>query len=66
MLRLSALALATSANALAVGSMRMASVRAAAPSMSLYDFSGTAIDGSAKSFGDYKGKPVLILNVASL
>ena len=41
--------------------------RAASPQMaSLYDFSSTKIDGSALSMSDFKGKPVLILNVASL
>ena len=32
----------------------------------LYDFSATTIDGKEASMADYKGKPVLIVNVASL
>jgi len=41
--------------------------RASAPVMeSFYDFSATAIDGTAAPMSAYKGKPVLILNVASL
>ena len=31
-----------------------------------YDFSATKIDGSAAPMSAYKGKPTLILNVASL
>jgi len=31
-----------------------------------YDFSATTIDGKAAPMSAYKGKPVLILNVASL
>ena len=30
-----------------------------------YNFSMTAIDGSEKSMADYKGKPLLVVNVAS-
>ena len=33
---------------------------------SFYDFEATAIDGKKVSMSDFKGKPVLILNVASL
>lgn len=33
---------------------------------SFYDFSATKIDGSAAPMSAYKGKPTLILNVASL
>jgi len=32
----------------------------------LYDFSAKTLDGKDVKFSDYKGKPVLILNVASL
>ena len=38
----------------------------AAVSMNFHDFSATAIDGSAVSMGDFKGKPIVVLNVASL
>jgi len=38
----------------------------AAVGMSFYDFSATKIDGTAVSMSEYKDKPVLILNVASL
>jgi glutathione peroxidase len=31
-----------------------------------YDFSANTIDGKETSMADFKGKPVLILNVASL
>jgi len=31
----------------------------------LYDFSAKTIDGKTKSLADYKGRPVLIVNVAS-
>ena len=31
-----------------------------------YDFSAKTLDGKDQSMSDYKGKPVLILNVASL
>ena len=31
-----------------------------------YDFSANTIDGKPTSMSDFKGKPVLILNVASL
>ena len=31
-----------------------------------YDFSATTLDGKDTKMSDYKGKPVLILNVASL
>jgi hypothetical protein len=41
--------------------------RMTTPSMAtFYDFSATKIDGTADDFSSYKGKPVLILNVASL
>lgn len=29
-----------------------------------YDFSATDIDGQARSLADYRGKPLLIVNVA--
>jgi len=32
----------------------------------MHDFSGTTIEGKTMSLGDLKGKPTLILNVASL
>lgn len=32
---------------------------------SLYDFNATTIDGDAQSLGDYRGKALLIVNVAS-
>ena len=34
-------------------------------SANIYDFSVRTIDGSSKSLGDYRGKAVLIVNVAS-
>jgi hypothetical protein len=41
--------------------------RMSAPSMAdFYDFSAKTLDGKDQSMSDYKGKPVLILNVASL
>ena len=33
--------------------------------MSIYDFKANTIDGVEKSFEDYKGKILLIVNVAS-
>jgi glutathione peroxidase len=33
--------------------------------MSLYDFEATSIDGRPQSFADYRGKTLLIVNVAS-
>ena len=42
-------------------------VRATMPAMaSLYDFEATSLDGKKMPMSAYKGKPVLILNVASL
>lgn len=32
----------------------------------MHDFSANLLDGTAKKLADYKGKPTLILNVASL
>lgn len=41
--------------------------RMSAPVMeSFHDFKATTLDGKEASMADYKGKPVLILNVASL
>jgi glutathione peroxidase len=40
--------------------------RAAVQMASFYDFSATTIDGKKVDFSSYKGKPVLILNIASL
>jgi len=66
MLRVALLAASThSAASLAVGSMARAQSRAAV-GMSFYDYSATKLDGTALSMSDFKGKPVLILNVASL
>jgi len=60
-------AVATGASAFGVGGFaRNVPTRAAAPVMDFYSFSGNTIDGKATSMADYKGKPVLILNVASL
>ena len=33
--------------------------------MSVYDFAVTAIDGAPRSMADYRGRPLLIVNVAS-
>lgn len=72
MLRVSAIALAAqSAYGFTVGAapaMHVQSTRMSSPSMaSLYDFSANSLTGGKeKKFADYKGKPVLILNVASL
>lgn len=45
----------------------MRNMHRAAPSMSsLYDFSAVDLDGKDQAMSDYKGKPVVILNVASL
>ena len=41
--------------------------RMSSPAMSsIYDFSAKTIDGKDTKLSDFKGKPVLILNVASL
>ena len=69
MLRIGLLALAAGrAAGFGVAGPRVARgmARAAAPQMNFYDFSATTIDGKAAKMSDYKGKPVLILNVASL
>ena len=72
MLRVSLLALSSaSAYGFAPGNaaaMRSRAVRTAvSPTMSaFYDLSAPKIDGTPSSFSAYKGKPVLILNVASL
>jgi len=60
--------LVASASAFSVGGVRSDAVaRASTPNMaSLYDFSATTLDGKEKKMSDYKGKPALILNVASL
>ena len=66
--------LAGSALSVASGfSVAPASVRMNAPARmstvnmaGFYDFSATKIDGSAAPMSAYKGKPTLILNVASL
>jgi len=41
-------------------------VRMGSASMAFHEFSATTIDGAAAPMSAYKGKPVLILNVASL
>ena len=38
----------------------------AAVSMNFHDFSATALDGSEVDMSAYKGKPILVLNIASL
>jgi len=40
--------------------------RAAANPMSLYELSATKMDGQSVSIGEFKGKALLMLNVASL
>ena len=58
-----AAAFGVSARASTVSSVR----RMSAPAMgSFYDFKANKLDGSAASMDAFKGKPVLILNVASL
>jgi len=62
-------AVATRASAFGLASASRASSvrRMTAPAMAnFFDFSATKIDGSDVSMADYKGKPTLILNVASL
>jgi hypothetical protein len=61
-------AAATRAGALQVGvGARAVRARSSMPAMeAFYDFSANKLDGSAASMADFKGKPVLILNVASL
>jgi len=44
----------------------VAAPRVAAVNMGFFDHSAVAIDGSKVDMSSYKGKPVLILNVASL
>lgn len=60
--------LATSASGLSLGRPVVASRgRSSSVSMaSLYDFSANKIDGTPVKFDEFKGKPTLILNVASL
>jgi cytochrome oxidase Cu insertion factor (SCO1/SenC/PrrC family) len=65
--KLVAFALVGNAQAYTIGSAAVSTARAARPMMAaLQDFSLTAIDGSAVDMSSFKGKPVLILNVASL
>lgn len=53
--------------ALTVGfGARAAHSRMSAPSMDFFSFSANKIDGTACSMEEFKGKPTLILNVASL
>jgi hypothetical protein len=69
MMQLGVLALAPSAvcgfTAGAAPAGAVAAPRAAV-NMGFYDHSAVAIDGSKVDMSSYKGKPVLILNVASL
>ena len=60
--------LASGASAFGLASVSpLSSVRRmSSPEMSFFDFKATKIDGSEVSMADYKGKPTLILNVASL
>ena len=62
------ISLAATTSALNIGaSVRGVAGRAGAPAMAgFYDFSAPLNDGSTKRMGAYKGKPTLILNVASL
>jgi glutathione peroxidase-family protein len=45
---------------------RGARARSSSPSMSFFEFTANKLDGAATSMEAFKGKPVLILNVASL
>jgi cytochrome oxidase Cu insertion factor (SCO1/SenC/PrrC family) len=45
---------------------RGVSARAAVSMASFHDFSATAMGGKDVSMSDFKGKPILVLNVASL
>jgi hypothetical protein len=56
---------AVAGRAMGYGQTR-AVLRMSSASMSFFDFSAKTIGGKTKSMADYKGKPVLILNVASL
>merc|ERR1711907_678186 len=47
-------------------SVRRPNAMIAARMSTLHEFSATTLAGEDKSLGDYKGKPVLVLNVASL
>ena len=69
MLKVTLVATASAAaHGFAMGGARAGAVgRMAAAEMSaFYDFSANTIEGTTTSMSDYKGKPVLILNVASL
>jgi len=69
MLRITTIALSTSAayGFVAGSAPATRGMRSASPAMSVFfDQSATALDGSAVDFSAYKGKPTLILNVASL
>ena len=68
MLKVSLLALAAGrAAGLQVGAAaRAVRTRVSMPSMSFFDFSAKTLDGKTLKMSDLKGKPVLILNVASL
>ena len=69
---LKTICLSTAASAAAFGiaparvAARGASRTAGVDMATFYDFSANTIDGKETSMGDFKGKPVLILNVASL
>jgi len=58
---------AVSVSAFGVGGIRTArGTSRAAVDMNFHEFKATTIDGKEVSMGDYKGKPILVLNVASL
>jgi len=60
-------ATAACASSLTVGAgVRGAPARASMPAMSFYEFEGTTIGGEKATMADFKGKPVLVMNVASL
>jgi cytochrome oxidase Cu insertion factor (SCO1/SenC/PrrC family) len=48
------------------GSVARSNSRAAVQMASFHDFKATALDGTEVDMASYKGKPVLVLNVASL
>ena len=69
MLRVSMIGLAASQVAgfsVGAGAMRTVSRSSDVQMASLYDFEAVTIDGKKAPMSAYKGKPVLILNVASL
>jgi len=64
--RVSCALLAASASGLTLGRAASTVARTSVAMSSMHDFSGTTIEGKTMSLGDLKGKPTLILNVASL